>query len=106
MKSTPTLKKWPFFKVRKKALVVVRSSKFKLNKKFHLRSTTVIYTTFSGDHSFISKNARVDVLFFWTTLYNFFVYLLAEMMFAISWSSLPRGRGGVFTPSHGIVYIR
>jgi len=33
------------------------------------------------------------------------VYLLAEMMFAISWSSLPRGRGGVFTPSHGIVTL-
>ena len=96
------LKKGFFSKSAKRHLQLSDLQNSNWTKKFHLRSTT--YTTFSGDHSFISKNARV--LFSWTTLYNLFVYLLVEMMFAISWSSLPRGSGGVFTPSHGIVYIR
>ena len=38
-------KKWPFFKVRKKTLVVVRSLKFKLNKKISLK----IYNFYLND---------------------------------------------------------
>ena len=51
MKSTPTFKKWLFFKVRKKALVVVRSSKFKLNKKISLMIYNFyLYDIFRGPY--------------------------------------------------------
>jgi len=56
MKSTPTLKKWPFFKVRKKALVVVRSSKFKLNKKISLKIYNFyLYDIFRGPFLHLEK---------------------------------------------------
>ena len=65
MKSTPTLKKWPFFKVRKKALVVVRSSKFKLNKKISLKICNFyLYDIFRGPFLHLEKcTCRCKVFF-------------------------------------------
>ena len=65
MKSTPTLKKWPFFKVRKKALVVVGSSKFKLNKKISLKICNFyLYDIFRGPFLHLEKcTCRCKVFF-------------------------------------------
>ena len=50
-------------KSAKKHLYLSDLQNFNWSKKFHLRSTTFIYKTFSGNHSFISKIARVKGFF-------------------------------------------